>query len=114
MHVDQTAVGIALGILGAAAYIMVRLHRQHTFEVGATVLVFLGLFSLPGGVGLIRAGLLGDVALLPSIWREEVAIAGIVTIGLSGHFLFGAFRTAYAHIIASTTRSDASDQAGST
>ena len=113
MHVDQTAVGIALGILGAASYVVVRLHRQQAFELGATVLVFLGLFALPGGVGLIRAGLLGDVAQLPSIWREEVAISGIVTIGLSGHFLFGAFRAAFAHIVASEPRSGGSEQTDS-
>jgi hypothetical protein len=60
---DTTATGIALGLICAAAYTLIRAVRQKSFEIGATILVFLAGFAIPGGVGTIErpAGFLAGV-----------------------------------------------------
>lgn len=89
---DATTVGIAFGIILSASYAGIRAYARQPFELNHTVLVFLAAFSVPGGVGLIAAGFVGDANSLPSSWREHVTVAGIVAIGLAIHYVVTAFR----------------------
>lgn len=89
---DPTAIGIVVGVVATLAYTLIRAFRQKTFDVGATILIFLGGFSLPGGTQLILAGWSGSISNLPSSWREYVVVAGIATIGLSAHFMIQSFK----------------------
>jgi hypothetical protein len=93
---DITAIGIALGLLISGGYAALRVWAKLPFELGHTVLVFLSAFSVPGGVSLIQAGILGKAAELPSSWREHVSVAGIVAIGLAIHYIASAFRASWA------------------
>jgi hypothetical protein len=93
---DVTGVGIALGLIGAAAYSVVVAKRHKQFKTSATVTVFLGVFALPIGVVLINAALQGDSAQLPASWREYVTIAGVVGIGLAAEGTWRVFRDAAA------------------
>ena len=88
---DATTVGIALGIVLSASYAGIRAYVRQPFELNHTILVFLAAFSVPGGVGLIAAGFVGNANNLPSSWREHVTVAGIVAIGLAIHYVFTAF-----------------------
>ena len=92
---DITAVGIALGLLVSGGYAALRVWAKLPFELGHTVLVFLSAFSVPGGISLIQAGILGKAAELPSSWREHVSVAGIVAIGLAVHYIASAFRSSW-------------------
>lgn len=94
-RVDTTGVGIALGLVASFAYAVIRALRQRTFDLGITVLVFLAAFTLPGGTLLIAAGLSGNSNALPLSWREHVAVAGIVVIALTAHFLFRSTHSAW-------------------
>jgi hypothetical protein len=93
---DITAIGIAIGLAAAVAYASLRAWAKLPFELGHTVLVFLSSFSVPGGIALISAGIMGKPAELPSSWREHVSVAGIVAIGLAVHYVVNAFRTCWA------------------
>lgn len=93
---DITAIGIAIGLLVSVAYVIIRVWAKLPFELGHTVLVFLSAFSVPGGVSLIQAGILGKATDLPSSWREHVSVAGIVAIGLAIHYIASAFRASWA------------------
>jgi phosphatidylserine synthase len=93
---DITALGIVAGILATAVYTLTRALRQKSFDIGATITAFLAGFSIPTGAQLIRVALSGDLRVLPSSWREYVAAAGIVAIGLSMHFLAQSLRNAWA------------------
>lgn len=92
---DTTAIGIAAGLLITVAYTLIRVLRQKSFDIGTTMLVFLGGFAIPGGTHLIRAALSGNPNTLPTAWREYVAVAGIAAIGLSANFIFKEFRNAW-------------------
>ena len=89
---DITAIGIAIGLLVSGGYAILRVWAKLQFEIGHTVLVFLSAFSLPGGISLIQAGILGKATELPSSWREHVSVAGIVAIGLAIHYIASVFR----------------------
>ena len=93
---DLTAIGIGLGLVASTAYALLRAWAKLPFELGHTVLVFLASFSLPGGIALINAGIMGKPTDLPSSWREHVSVAGIVAIGLAVHYIVNAFRTCWA------------------
>ncbi len=107
---DATSVGIVLGLVFASAYALLRLWARLGFELGQTVLIFLAAFSVPGGVALIGAGLIGNPAGLPSSWREYVSVAGIVAIGLAVHHVAIAFSASWRSradsLFSSMTRSD--------
>lgn len=93
---DITAIGIAIGLLVSGGYATLRAWAKLPFELGHTVLVFLSAFSVPGGVSLILAGILGKATELPSSWREHVSVAGIVAIGLAIRYIASAFRGSWA------------------
>ncbi len=95
---DTTAVGIAVGLVGAVLYVAIRALRSRSFELVPTVLVFLASFSIPGGTVLIRAALSGNLQHLPSSWREHVAVAGIVVMGLAMQFVLRSFQRAWREI----------------
>jgi hypothetical protein len=88
---DAVAIGVVLGLLGTTAYAVIRALRQRSFDLGGMVLTFVGLFSLPGAVVLIRAGFTGNLADLPDLWREHIVVAGVVVIGLTMQFLAVSF-----------------------
>jgi hypothetical protein len=92
---DITATGIAGGILATAAYTLIRVIRQRSFEIGSTILMFLAGFSIPSGAKLIYSAWSGNQNALPSSWREHVAVAGIAVIGLAAHFLIQSFRNVW-------------------
>ena len=92
---DATAIDIAVGLLATAAYSVVRLLRQQSFDLATVLLVFLSGFSVPGGANLIWAALSGDPRSLPASWREYVAVAGVAAIGLAFQFLMRSFRSAW-------------------
>ena len=92
---DTTAIGIGLGISAAIAYVLCRAVRQRTFDLQHMILVFLGAFSIPGGVQLVAAAYIGNQINLPSSWREHVAVAGITVVGIAAQYLFGAFHNSW-------------------
>lgn len=92
---DATTIGLALGITGSALYTITRAVAKRPFELNHTVLIFLAAFTVPGGVALIAAGFIGTTDSLPSSWREHVAVAGIVAIGLAVHYIFSEFRNSW-------------------
>lgn len=92
---DSTAIGIGLGLLCAVGYVLLRAYVKLPFDLGQTVLMFLSVFALPGGAGLITAGIVGNAAELPSSWREHVSVAGIVAIGLALHYVVTSFRNCW-------------------
>lgn len=96
---DSTAVGIGAGLLCAIVYALLRAWRQKSFDLPTTVTVFLAAFALPPAALLIRAAFLGTHTALPSNWREHLAIAGIVAIGLALPYLISTFRAASAAVI---------------
>ena len=99
-RIDLSATGIAIGVVGALVYTALCTLRRKSFDVGQTILVFLALFSLPSGVALIRAGILGESAALPGTWREHVAVAGIAIIGLALQHIVAVFRSAFIRTVA--------------
>jgi len=109
---DTTTVGIAFGIVLAALYVVLRAYAKQPFELNHTVLVFLAVFSIPGGVALIAASFVGNVSELPSSWREHVTVAGIVAIGLAIQYVFSAFRDCWLSRQKSGDRNTATPEAG--
>jgi hypothetical protein len=89
---DTTTVAIALGVATSIAYVLLRMYKGMSFELNHTILIFLAMFSIPGGIELIAAGIIGKASSLPSSWREHVTVAGIVAIGLAAHYIFTAFQ----------------------
>lgn len=94
---DTTAIGILFGIAASALHTIVRAIRQRTFSVSTATLVFLASFALPGCADLIHAGIQGQATELPRSWREYVAVAGIVAIGLAVQFIVQSYREAWSH-----------------
>jgi drug/metabolite transporter (DMT)-like permease len=94
MKIDATGVGIVLGLAGAVTYSALTVIRHKRFRASATALVFLGGFAVPTSALLIRAALEGDAAQLPSMWRENVAVAGVVLLGLAVEGTYRLFREA--------------------
>jgi hypothetical protein len=66
--------------------------RQRKLDVGFAALNFLAVVGLLAGCSLIWAAFLGDPDQLPSAWREYVAVAGVVGIGLALQHLMRASR----------------------
>src|SRR6185503_12640098 len=92
---DTTTIGIVAGLVVAGGYSLTRALRQKSFDIGATMLIFLAGFAIPGGTHLISAALSGNPNTLPNNWREYVAVAGIAAIGLSLHYIVKSFRAAW-------------------
>lgn len=92
---DLTALGIVIGLAACSGYAVTKHSRQRGIDIATTVLCFLSGFSVPAGAALIAAGLRGDASKLPSSWREYVAVAGIVAIGLAAQYLMHVFRAAW-------------------
>jgi drug/metabolite transporter (DMT)-like permease len=92
---DTTTIGIVAGLVVAGSYSLTRALRQKSFDIGATMLMFLAGFAIPGGAHLISAALSGNPSTLPSNWREYVAVAGIAAIGLSLQQIVKSFRNAW-------------------
>ena len=108
---DTTTIGIVAGLVVAAGYSLVRAFRQKSFDIGATMLMFLGGFAIPGGAHLISAGLSGNASTLPTNWREYVAVAGIAAIGLSLHHIVRSFRRAWPKQIAPSSAHEQPNEA---
>jgi drug/metabolite transporter (DMT)-like permease len=94
---DVTGIGIVAGLVTAGAYSAMALLRRRRFELEITIVVFLsGVGVVVGGV-LILVALSGDPAKLPSSWRDYVAVAGIVAIGISLRYVVQSLRAVSAH-----------------
>jgi hypothetical protein len=52
----------------------------------------LAIFAILAGIELILAAIQGDPNNLPSTWREYLAVAGMVGIGLSLNFVVQALK----------------------
>lgn len=111
---DATALGIAVGLVAAAAYTAVRALRQSSFDIGTVLLTFLGGFSIPGGTELIHAAIVGNAQALPESWREYVAVAGIAAIGLSVHYLVQSLRNVWQRPVTATPATNPSSDETST
>ncbi len=92
---DSTTIGIVTGLLITCGYCLIRALRQKSFDIRATMLIFLAGFAIPGGAHLITAALSGDPSTLPNQWREYVVVAGIAAIGLSVQEIVKSFRNAW-------------------
>ena len=111
---DTTAVGIVLGLGSSAAYIALRVWRGRKFSPGGVFVVSAAGFSIPAGAQLIIAGLSGNPEALPNNWREYVAAAGVVAIGLSLQYLVNVFRSVLRKPVAGTPTDADSEQRDST
>jgi drug/metabolite transporter (DMT)-like permease len=95
---DTTAVGIALGVVVVVLYTTAKVWRQKSFDLTdlpVILVVFLAVFSVPGGVVLIAAGVSGRPEDLPTSWRQYVALAGIVTMGFALRYLWQAVQSVW-------------------
>lgn len=91
MSLDPTAVGIAIGGVLCAVYACASLWRKKDVNLGSLWAIVASGLSIPVGSSLIRAGLSGKSDHLPSSWREYVATAGILAIGVGFRYLLRAF-----------------------
>ena len=89
MAFDSTALGIVVGIVGCIAFAALEFYKNKDFEIGNIALVFLAIFAVLSGLELIYAALKGDPKHLPAFWREYIAVAGMVGIGLSLNYMSG-------------------------
>jgi hypothetical protein len=88
---DLTTFAIGLGLVVALCHSLLCAVRKRSFEILSAVMIFLAAFSVPGGVMLVRAALSGETGHLPPSWREHVAVAGIVALGLALNYLVKRF-----------------------
>ena len=93
MKMDTTAIGIAFGIIGVIIFMISQFRRKQVFDVGNTVLIFLSFFAIPLSIDLLWVAILGDEKNLPNSWREYIAVAVIVGLGLSFKFIIRAFKS---------------------
>lgn len=110
---DTTAIGIAIGIVGVAIFATILAIRQRTFNVANSVLVFLAFFAVSVGADLLRAAFLGNEKNLPKSWREYIAVAAVVGIGLSLNFLVRTLRSAWTRPLAATEDRDSNSDTSS-
>jgi drug/metabolite transporter (DMT)-like permease len=92
---DTTTIGIVAGLVVSGSYSLTRALRQKSFDIGATMLMFLAGFAIPGGAHLIGAALSGNPNALPNTWREYVAVSGIAAIGLSLQQIVKSYRNVW-------------------
>ncbi len=92
MTLDITSLGIFLGIVGSIIFGALDFRRRHQFDISNIALVFLAIFAILAGIELILAAIKGDPNNLPSAWREYLAVAGMVGIGLSLNFVVQALK----------------------
>jgi hypothetical protein len=107
---DSTAIGITTGLVFTGIYVGMLLYFKKSFDLPHTILIFVSSFSVPGGIGLILAGLSGSPENLPSNWREHVVVAGIVAIGLAAQYvvtrILGCRRSAERATVVDAKRAD--------
>jgi len=77
VNLDITSLGIFLGTIGSIIFGVLEFRRRH---------------QVLAGVELISAAFAGDPNNLPSAWREYLAVAGMVGIGLSLNFVVQALK----------------------
>ena len=87
---DRTGLAIILGAVGAAAYSAIAV-RSGRFSLSKLATVVTALYVIPLGMQLVMVAYGGRVDELPERWREFVALAGIIGIGLAAKAIFGAF-----------------------
>ena len=92
MHGDATQYAIIAGLVVAAAFAFFSFYRHKTCNLTPLAVVFLAAFSVPAGAELIRVALSGDQTNLPHWWREYVAVAGVIAIGVALTHIFDAFK----------------------
>ena len=92
---DISALGITAGIFGVAIFAIIKAIRQRTFDAGNSFLIFGAIFAVTGGIRLIATALVGNEKKLPYFWREYLAVAAVIGIGLSFQFVIKAFRSAW-------------------
>jgi drug/metabolite transporter (DMT)-like permease len=93
---DVTGIGVAAGVAVALGFAAVKALRQRTFDAEQCLVVFLGAYGAVAGTFLIRAAWAGACGALPGDWREYLAAAGVVSIGLSCSYVLRALRSAWA------------------
>ncbi len=92
MTFDITAVGIASGVTLCVVHSGWSVWRGRKLVVGTLWTVIAAGLAIPVGAQLIIAGFSGNPTDLPPNWREYVAAAGAVAIGLALNYLLRAFR----------------------
>jgi ABC-type Mn2+/Zn2+ transport system permease subunit len=92
---DLTGWSIALGLVGAGPFALVKAFRHQRLDVAGAVTLFLGMFSVPLALASIRAAIIGDPNSLPTNWRELLAVAGVVTLLLTLWFAKKAYVSAF-------------------
>lgn len=98
MSWDVTTIGIAVGVIGALAFMALELSSRHDnnldfVDVGTKAgIVFLAIFAIFPSIELIWAGVEGNRQNLPPHWRAHVAAAGVIGVGYSLKFLIRTFR----------------------
>lgn len=80
---DLTGAGIVVGAVISGGVAIAQVVQERSVDIGAVALTFLAVFGLLAGGGLIYAAFIGDPSELPRSWREYVAVAGVVGIGLA-------------------------------
>jgi len=94
MSLDITAAGIALGLLFSVTHSVFSLMNRRKLIVGTLWAVVAAGLAIPAGAKLIVAGFSGNPTDLPANWREYVAAAGAIAIGLAVNYLIRVMRTA--------------------
>lgn len=88
---DLTGVGIVVGAIVSGGIAVAQIVRDRSIDIGSIALSFLAVFGLLAGGGLIYAAFVGKPSELPNTWREYVAAAGVVGIGLALRHLWRTF-----------------------
>lgn len=83
MSVDSTAVGILAGAVISAGLAIWQALRHKSVDPVGVALNFLAVFGALAAVTLIWAAFRGDPSDLPNAWREYLATAGVIGIGLA-------------------------------
>nr|VFJ88737.1 MAG: hypothetical protein BECKLFY1418A_GA0070994_100542 [Candidatus Kentron sp. LFY] len=89
MEMDSTALGIACGVIGSGIFafleiVIHRRHRRNRIDTARNIaLVFFSILAIFSGGELIFVAFQGDPDNLPPTWRQYLALAGVVGVGLA-------------------------------
>nr|VFK53003.1 MAG: hypothetical protein BECKTUN1418D_GA0071000_101713 [Candidatus Kentron sp. TUN]VFK55263.1 MAG: hypothetical protein BECKTUN1418F_GA0071002_106615 [Candidatus Kentron sp. TUN]VFK55434.1 MAG: hypothetical protein BECKTUN1418E_GA0071001_102920 [Candidatus Kentron sp. TUN] len=92
ISLDSTTIKIIAVLVSVGIFIAIEFTRRKEINVINIITISAAVFSLFPGYQLIAAALEGDTNNLPEMWREYLAVAGVVIIGLSLQFIIKTFR----------------------
>lgn len=93
---DLTGLGILVGVCVALPHAVLRMKKTSDFDPMGAGTLFLGAAGIPLGFGCILAAWSGNPQDLPSLWREYIAAAGVIAVGLTINKVISEYRSLFA------------------